>query len=301
MVHAAQAAVPYLIRLGEWDDAGSLLDKTFRHDPSRANAAATLPALQQIVRHAPHGAGLLAQVLEVLDPAAAEIQMRVYFDDTVARGSYGSAATVAGQLADLCRDSGRVADALTFAEQQADYTRQAGHGPWTQLNCEIKRLQILSLMGQAAQVFTKVQRLRGHMDTLPATQGPDETVPSWQVREILLDAGRHAAYLIGKDNDALDLNAAQIASSVPSPSPSMSEATRMLQSASRTTPSATTTWPGTYTASRSPTASSVAIYADNPASPPFPSPSGSSPRSSSPSLVSAMSPEVPPKCSSKPR
>ena len=50
------------------------------------------------------------------------------------------------------------------------------------------------------------------MDTLPATPGPDETATPWNVREMLLDTGRNAARQLGRWSDALDLNAALIAS-----------------------------------------------------------------------------------------
>ena len=62
----------------------------------------------------------------------------------------------------------------------ADYTRQAGLGPWTQLNDEVQRLQVLNVMGHARRVLDEVTRLRGHMATLPATSGPHETVTAWR-------------------------------------------------------------------------------------------------------------------------
>ncbi len=67
-------------------------------------------------------------------------------------------------------------------------------------------------MGQAEQVLAEVQRLRDRMQALPATPGPDETATAWNVREALLDTGRDAARQLGRSQDALDLNAAQLAS-----------------------------------------------------------------------------------------
>ena len=75
----------------------------------------------------------------------------------------------------------------------ADYTRQAGLGPWIQLHDEAKRLHVLSLMGQTGKVLAEVQRLRGHMETLPLTSEELDTVPAWSVREQLLGTGREAA------------------------------------------------------------------------------------------------------------
>jgi tetratricopeptide (TPR) repeat protein len=67
-------------------------------------------------------------------------------------------------------------------------------------------------MGQAGRVFAEVERLLSHMRTLPATPGPNEAAPVWNVREVLLDTGGDAARQLGRWQDALDLNAAQIAS-----------------------------------------------------------------------------------------
>jgi hypothetical protein len=212
MVRAGLAAVPYLMRRQQWTTAASMLERAFIRDPSRANAAAALPAIQEITDRDPVHAGKLARVLSVLDPAAGERQMRAALDAAVARGDYWGAAVTAGRLIDLCRDGGRLAEALAFAEQQIGYTRQAGLGPWTQLANEVRRLQVLNEMGRASRVLAEVRRLREQMQALPAAQGPDEAVAPWNVRETLLDTGRSAARRLGQWQDAFDLNAGQITS-----------------------------------------------------------------------------------------
>jgi tetratricopeptide (TPR) repeat protein len=211
-VRAGLAAVPYLVRQRHWQHAAYLLEQAFVRDPSRANAAAVLPAITQVTRHDPSQADVLALVLRVLDPAAAEAVLREALAAAVAAGDYRAASVMAGRLADRCRDSGRLAEALTLTEQQIGYTRQAGLGPWTQLGDEVWRLQVLVAMGHASHVLAEVTRLRAHMATLPATPGPDETVIPWNVREVLLDTGRDAAIQLGQWADALDLNAAIAAS-----------------------------------------------------------------------------------------
>jgi hypothetical protein len=215
VVRAGLAAVPYYLRHQDWKSAGFLLESAFVRDPSRANAAAVLPAIQQITRHDPRQAGVLARVLQVIDPAAADATLRAALDDAVARGDYRFASVAAGQLASRCTDSGRLAEALQLTEQKADYTRRAGLGPWTQLGDEVRRLQVLAVVGQAGQVLDEVGRLRARMDALPATpaaDGPAETAPSWSVRETLLDTGREAARQLRRWEEALELNAAQVAS-----------------------------------------------------------------------------------------
>ena len=217
VVRAGLAAVPYLIRRQQWTMAAFMLQQAFNRDPSRANATAVLPAIQEITDRDPDPvlAGVLATVLGALDPAAGERQMRSYLDAAVARGDYRAAGVAAGRLVNLCRDSGRLVEALTLAEQQIGYSRQAGPagpGPWTQLLHEVQRLQVLTAMGQADRVLAEVQRLRGRMQDLPAARGPDETATPWNVRETLLDTGCDAARQLGRWQHALDLNAAISAS-----------------------------------------------------------------------------------------
>jgi len=211
-VRAGLAAVPYLMRTEQWTAAAVMLERAFNRAPTRANAAAVLPAIQEITDHDARNADVLARVLVVIDPAAAERQMRAHVDAAASRGDYVGASITAGRLVYLCLDSGRLAEALAFADQQVSYSEQAGRGPWTRLGDEVQRLQVLTVMGEADSVLAEVQRLRQHMQTLPATTSGDETSVAWNVRETLLDTGRSAARQLGRWDDALDLNAAQAAS-----------------------------------------------------------------------------------------
>ena len=211
-VRAGLGAVPYLMRLEQWTAAATMLEHAFIGDPTRANAVAVLPAIQEIADHDARQAGVLARVLEVIDPSAAERQMRAFIDAAVARGDYVGAWATTGRLLYLCLDSGRLTEALMLAEKKVGYTRQAGLGSWTQLLDEGQRLQVQTEMGQAEHVLAEVQRLRVHMRTLPTTVGPSEAVNPWNIREALLGTGRDAALHLGQWDDALDLNAAQTAS-----------------------------------------------------------------------------------------
>jgi tetratricopeptide (TPR) repeat protein len=215
LVRAGLASVPYYLRRQQWDAAAYLLEDAFNRDPSRANAAAVLPAIQQITLYDPRRAVVLARVLEVIDPAAAEDALRDALAKAVARGDHRFASVAAGRLVYLCRASGRLAEALHLAEQAADHTRRAGLGPWTQLDDQVRRLQVLNAMGQADQVLTEIQGLRAQMDVMPAVptaHGPDETGPPWNVRETLLGTGRSSAIQLGQWAEALDLSAAVLAS-----------------------------------------------------------------------------------------
>lgn len=211
-VQAGLSAIPYLARQQQWADVSALVARVIDRNATLANAAALLPAIQQATRHDPSQADTMALVLQVLDPNAAEAVMREYLDASVASGDYRAASIVAGRLMYLCRQSGRPAEALDFADQQITYTTQADLGPWTQLADQAQRLQVLNDMGQASDVRTESARLRDHMATLPPVPGLNDPVAPWSVREGLLDAGSEAARQLEKWAEALALNAAMITS-----------------------------------------------------------------------------------------
>ncbi|WP_187280636.1 CHAT domain-containing protein [Microbispora sp. CSR-4] len=205
LVRAGLAAVPYLLRQHRWDDAASLLEAAFVRDPTRANAAAVLPAIKQITGQKPQWSGVLAKVLAVTDPPIAVALLRTAMAEAAARGDYRTASANAGRLLELCRSTGQLPEALEAAEQKAVYTRQAGLGPWNQLADEVWRLQVLAAMGHSDQVLDEVTRLRARMATLPSAPDPEGGEAPWHVREALLDTGRYAAMLLGRHADALTL------------------------------------------------------------------------------------------------
>jgi len=67
-------------------------------------------------------------------------------------------------------------------------------------------------MGEHRQVVDQTGTLQEQMDQLPATKSGDETVEPWNVRETILDVGRSSAMALGESQQALDLNAAVLAS-----------------------------------------------------------------------------------------
>jgi hypothetical protein len=128
------------------------------------------------------------------------------------RQDYSAASTAAGYLVNYRRNAGRLGEALQLTDNMAEYTRQAGFGPWTQLSDQVQRLQILNVMGQGRQVLDEVERLREQMGNLPAGSSQPEGINPWNVRELLLDTGRSAASQLGRWAEALELSAAAVAS-----------------------------------------------------------------------------------------
>ena len=199
IVRAGRAAVPYLLRLGQHHLALFLLEHVIRRDQSPGTIAALLPVLRQIAAAAQGSddevtAGLLvARALQNIDPDASVRQLRSLLTAVVERGDYRSAAVISTYLITNYRRAGRLTEALALAGEMADYTRRAGLGPWTQLQDEGVRLQILSQQGHAGQVLAEVTRLRQQIAELPEKSDQPETALPYNVRETILDIGPYAA------------------------------------------------------------------------------------------------------------
>jgi hypothetical protein len=147
-----------------------------------------------------------------VDPGEAERLMRSALEAAVSAGDYRAASPTAADLVNLLRDGGRLGEALEVARQKTDYTRRAGLGPWTQLGDQSRRLQLLGLMGEHAEVLAEVDRLRAVMAELPARADADEAASPWNVRETILDTGHSSALATGDWQRCLDLNAEVAAS-----------------------------------------------------------------------------------------
>jgi tetratricopeptide (TPR) repeat protein len=211
-VRAGLGAAPYLLRRGNFDRAAYLLERAYNRHPTRKNAAAVLPAIAQVTARDRRFAGLLAHVQEAFDPVAAEATLRAALAAALGGSDFRQASALTGRLSDLCRGSGRLAEALALAEQAAKYVSAAGLGPWTRLSADVYRLQVLEAMGEHGRVLAEAQQLKARLDSLPGVRGPDENITPWNVREALLDVGRDAALRLELWDDAVNLTAAGVAS-----------------------------------------------------------------------------------------
>ena len=214
IVRAGLAAAPYLLRLRAWDAASALLENVILRDASPGIIQAALPALRHIAdaTRMPKDYAVLASALTTVDPAEAEQLMRGALRDADGRGDYRLASIIAGDLAALLRDTGRLSGALDILAEKVDYSRQAELGPWTQIADQAQRLQILGLMGEHRQVLAETSELRTRMGQLPVRSADDETVHPWNVREAILDAAWSSALAQGEWQLCLDLNAENLAS-----------------------------------------------------------------------------------------
>jgi tetratricopeptide (TPR) repeat protein len=215
IVRAGLAAFPYLARLGEWETAAAMLDRSVMLDKSPEAIAAALPMAQRIARATAGTDGeaihmsLLARILQAAGRGdEAEVLMRAAIDSAAAREDFATASAASADLAYLLRTSGRAAAALDVVDRMVDFTRRAGHGPWTQLADQIRRLQILNELGRWEEVMREVIGLRARMLTLPdPPDANDWAINVWRVRAGLLDTGRSAALQLKQWQVCLEMNA----------------------------------------------------------------------------------------------
>lgn len=211
---AGLAAFPYLMRRRDWETASSLLERGLLLDASPNAFSVVLPRLR-LIAEATGGTerelidrGKLAKALWTAGQGGvAKREMRAVVATAVERRQFRIASAVSGDLINLLRARGALAEALTVAEEMAEYTRRAGLGPWSQLADEARRLQILGMMGRHEEVLEAVKGLREPMAGLPETGEMAESVLPWNVREATLDVGHTSALATKRWQAALDFNA----------------------------------------------------------------------------------------------
>lgn len=211
IVRAGLSAFPYLSRRGEWEIASMMLQQVARVDKGPATVSALLPRIRRVVgattgtERELTSRGLLARFLQLAGRMQeAEAEIRAVVARAVEREEFGLASAAAGDLVVLLRDTGRFREALSVIEAMTEHTKRAGFEPSTQLGDEASRLQILMLLGENEEVLLGVSELYERMKSLPDPAGPNETVPIWNVREMILDVGRESAMRLERWQEALD-------------------------------------------------------------------------------------------------
>ena len=214
VVGAGLAAAPYLLRRGDWNTAGFLLEHAVLRDGSPGTVAVVLPSLRQIAAAtgAPRDAFRVGRVLAGVDAGEAERLLRGAVDAAVGAGDFRLAWVTAGELVNLLMGAGRLSEALAMADQQAEFTGRAGLGPWIRLLDQGQRLQVLGRMGDHARVLAETETLRAAMAALPARANASEPANPWNVREAILNTGHASALATGEWQRCLDLNAEAVAS-----------------------------------------------------------------------------------------
>jgi tetratricopeptide (TPR) repeat protein len=210
VVLAGQRAMPYLVRLQNWQLLSHMLEQVMIRDQSPTVAAAVMPALR-LASTASEGAassqlvaaGLLARCLRVLRSDETEALLRQVIDRAIRQGRHHIASAMMGDLADVLRTSGRLREALTEVERMANLEASAVRGPWSLLADQVRRLQVLADMGENEQVLVELGTLRKRMAVLPEQRDENDSTDPWLVREALLHAGSTSARHLKRWDEAL--------------------------------------------------------------------------------------------------
>jgi len=188
-------------------------------DQSPETMATVLPWLRHIVSATEgseqelQSAGLLASVLKKIGRISeAETALRDIMHKAAAQGQFHTALAATGEIMNLLCETGRAEEALALVEKKQDFTQRAGLGPWTQLNDEGQRLQILNALGRYEEVLYTVEALQTHMRALPEECQHNEITEPWLVREVILGTTHTAALALQRWKTALTLNAVIITS-----------------------------------------------------------------------------------------
>jgi tetratricopeptide (TPR) repeat protein len=208
VVRAGLGAVPYLLRLEEWDAAVGLLEEALGRDNSAAVTQQALPWLWRLASatETPRVTALLAQALGSADHGEAERLLHEVTQSAAASGDYRGAAASTTMLVNLLCEGGRLPEALKMVSQVDEYYRLGEAGPWSRLGARAQRLRILVYMGKYRQVLGESTVLLEQMAGLPLGRGEDERIHPPLVRELVLNSRYFAALAVQDWQQALDLS-----------------------------------------------------------------------------------------------
>lgn len=210
VVHSAVSAARYLVRLGQLEHAAGMLEQALVRDHSPACLAEVRPMIDVITAapgadRQPAVLHLRARALETTEPDNAEQLMRNALELARQQRNHKSAALAASALSSYCKCTGRITQALRFANDRIAFTEQAGLGPWSQLAAQVQRLDISATMAHPQEVYGEALRLLNRMDGLPERPTEPDSAKPFRVRESLLHTGFEAAVRLEQWQEALNL------------------------------------------------------------------------------------------------
>jgi tetratricopeptide (TPR) repeat protein len=209
LVTAGLRAAPYLIRLGHYAIAESVLDAVVARDNSRSVTAVILPMLRTVTSAAAavdeqlSSAQLLSRAQQIISPDVTERNFWELLAAALERGDYRTASGLTRDLARGYIQTGQLREALAETEKGLDYAQRAGLGPWAQLSIESQRLHVEIRMGKAESVLAEVGRMLDRASSLPAP-GQNDPAHPWNVCEVLGSTGAMAALELRRWQQALD-------------------------------------------------------------------------------------------------
>ncbi|HEU5472709.1 MAG TPA: CHAT domain-containing protein [Actinophytocola sp.] len=206
---ASRGAVPYLLRLGDWQTAAAMLEQLIARDHSVETVQAMLPATRAIVDRARDtddemsAQCLLVSALLVVDPPAAENLALA----ALAKPGFGRNSDIVKmthKLAHYYQASGRLAESLSKIEDLL----QRECGPQTRLCFRAERVLLRVQLHEEFDAVEEMRQLREESDELGEGDGEGEFFQPWQVREQLLLTSANVALQAERWQEALDYYAA---------------------------------------------------------------------------------------------
>jgi tetratricopeptide (TPR) repeat protein len=212
VIRAGLSGAPYLMRQRRWEDASNRLEQVLYRSNSQATEATVLPLLLRLAE-ATEGtprehidAGLAATALARFGRwRDAEAMLRPILDRALDRNDFRVASVAANEIINVLMQTGRAAQALDLLNQKKIHTDRAGLGPWSQLQNEGKKLQLMNELRQYNEVLAEAEALRARMAGLSESAEKGESVSPWNVREVILNAAEIAAIRSGNWEMALAL------------------------------------------------------------------------------------------------
>lgn len=197
----------HLVRSQKWGDVLILLEKTI-HGAKTSSRLSTLRALHEKLIHRIDVDELkieferqLATILYKMDEKREAKTILVglipRFEE---RRKFKAATAMAFQLIQLLMIEGSLKEAMDLCTKKIELTERAGLGPWTRLDDEARRLQVVVAMGRAEEALERFTSLHTGMGELPEQGEVEEAAEPWRVREALLEVGVLAANRAGHWN-----------------------------------------------------------------------------------------------------
>jgi tetratricopeptide (TPR) repeat protein len=209
-VHAAESALPYLIRLADWDSALSVIQAAFTRDASPPTVAQLLPTARHLVDVvSDEWKNLLARriwtrLLQYADPAKGLAEGRRLFADLQAAQRHDLVRVVASDLVNAYLLAGQFADAEEISANLREYSRQAGADLGDRFNAEKSQVLVLVGQGRYEDVLGELDRVLAMADELDAIGDASGEGDLSASREVLWSAGYQSAMGLDRSEQALE-------------------------------------------------------------------------------------------------
>lgn len=209
-VHAAESALPYLIRLADWDSALSVIQEAFTRDASPPTVAQLLPTARHLVDVVSDewknyvARRIWTRLLQYADPTKGLAEGRRLFADLQAAQRHDLVRVVASDLVNAYLLAGQFADAEEISANLREYSRQSGASLGDRFNAEKSQVLVLVGQGRYEDVLRELDRVLAMADELDAIGDASGEGDLSASREVLWSAGYQSAMGLDRSEQALE-------------------------------------------------------------------------------------------------